>query len=144
MVNQTSEMSGVQKQNKVYECSKSLDCSECGIIFSTEGQLILHNEEHYKVRQFKCDECDSVFVTTQELEYHMKSVHVNVTEAFSKKYMLVRHKLTNHNAKYIKETSEVVELCDICNESLTSSKDKVEHYKKEHCDKDDIEVVETT
>ena len=84
----------------------------------------------------------------------MKSVHVNVTEdrykcdkcteAFSKKYMLVRHRLTNHIEKHIKETSEVVELCDVCNESFTSSKDKVEHYKKEHCDEDDIEVVETT
>ena len=133
---------------------KSLDCSECGIIFDTDGQYTLHHEEHHKIKQFKCDECDSMFMTSQGVEYHMKKLHVKgtddkykcdkCTEAFSKKYMLVRHRLKDHVEKTVNQISEVVELCDICNRSFTSSKEKINHYNNEHSASDEIEVIETS
>ena len=43
MVNQTSEMSGLQKQNKMY------DCSECGLVFKDSEEMKIHTTKIHEI-----------------------------------------------------------------------------------------------
>ena len=64
----------------IKEATKSLDCSECGLVFPTVEVQVQHmNEKHVrkspKMGDFQCEECNKFFDTRKHMTEHIQHLH---------------------------------------------------------------------
>ena len=103
---------------------KNYSCSECGILLLNIEKFNEHNMTvHNPARCFNCDKCENIF---------------------SKKYMLVMHKISAHKEKGIQQSPKVIEICDKCEICFDNTENKIKHYNEHHYKQsvNEVEIVE--
>ena len=56
----------------------SLQCQQCGKLFTCKSALLRHEVVHTGARDYKCKHCDKTFAQTSNLNYHVRTVHDKV------------------------------------------------------------------
>ena len=109
---------------------KSMDCSECGLIFKTENEQNKHLvKEHLNKVETKyekprtCEYCEYKFNNSRAFNDHVRRDHTNICQhcnnSFTSKQDLVKHISEVHEEQFLQEQ-------DTDNEADTSSDSEVE------------------
>ncbi|KAL4238415.1 Zinc finger E-box-binding homeobox 2 [Mactra antiquata] len=116
---------------KVHEKDKSLQCSECGKLFTKDQHLEVHMRTHTDNKPFTCSVCNKSFTTFGNLKNHTR-LHTGerpyvcdydgCDKRFAEMSSLKKHKVTH--------TGEKSYHCDICGKSFTQRSSKTYHMKK--------------
>ena len=118
-ITQTVKATVDKKSPSSEKSVKSFDCSECGLFLQNIEQLNEHNlRTHNTEKRFSCDKCE---------------------EIFSKKYMLVMHKISAHKEKRNQQSPKVFEMCDQCDICFDNQDDMIKHYNENHFIKTETE-----
>ena len=112
-------------------------CDQCGEIFKTQREKLIHvNEVHLKI-SYDCDKCDKSFKRSiNQLRQHIQKVHMK--ESQKKQCQVCGEWLSNSeelsNHVRAKHTGETPFKCVFCEESFFSAKTLQWHRRQQHPD----------
>ncbi|XP_053620868.1 zinc finger protein 26-like [Plodia interpunctella] len=126
------------------------ECSICGLIFASEGNLGKHMRLTHKIDSPKhvfCSSCNEGFYDKRQLKSHLMKVHLKVTytcmfcsKVFKAKESYRRHILFKHPES--NDMKNQAQNCEQCSASFPNEFELCRHINSEHCNEQDKEVKE--
>lgn len=113
-------------------------CDFCGVGFLNQHILRTHKASHV-TKDFRCKECDRVFVKKSQLKYHDDIVHKGKDRVRLKKCHLCPQTFKEHYSKmvHLKQVHGIVKSfsCHVCKSVYSTRRALTEHTTKSHTEK---------
>ncbi|XP_013184757.2 zinc finger protein 616 isoform X2 [Amyelois transitella] len=128
---------------------KHAECSICGLIFASEGNLGKHQRLTHKIdvpKHVFCNICNNGFFDNRQLKAHSMKVHLKVSytctfcsKVFKAKESYRRHLIFKHSEN--NTVKNEVQKCDSCPATFPDEFELCRHINSEHRNAEDKEQI---